>query len=48
MRQDMMKTLCSSNIRELVSQVNKLNIKKEDIVSLCKETEQYILIYYGK
>lgn len=36
----------AKNIRALVKYVNEYKIKKEDIVSLVKNGEQYILIYY--
>lgn len=43
-----MTVLTASTIRELVKKVNDLNIKKDDIVSLLREKEQLILMYYAK
>lgn len=36
----------SSTIRELVNKTNKLQIPKEDIVTIIQENNQYVLLYY--
>lgn len=36
--------LATSNIRELTKEMNRLGIKKEDVISLVYN-EQYILVY---
>lgn len=38
----------SESLRSLVEQVNTLNIKKEDIISMFPDprTEEYVLVYY--
>lgn len=41
-----MRALLSNTIRGIVKQTNELNIKKEDIISLFKEINQFVLIYY--
>lgn len=41
-----MKVLISTTIREMVKNVNELEIDKSDIVSFLKEGEQFMLIYY--
>lgn len=41
-----MKVLIGSTIRQIVNAVNEQCITKEDIVTLTKEGNQYILIYY--
>ncbi len=41
-----MKTLVTTTVRDLVIQVNEREIQKEDIVSLVSTNSQYILIYY--
>lgn len=38
-------TRCSS-IRELVDVAIRLNIPREDVVTILKESECYVLIYY--
>lgn len=38
--------LTSSTVRGIVDGARKLSIQREDIVSLVKEGNQYILIYY--
>lgn len=42
-----MTALTAPTLRSIVYIANELNIKKEDIVTLTKESNQYILIYYG-
>jgi len=42
-----MSVLVSYTIRDMVKEVNKRNIKKENIVSLVKEKDQFILIFYS-
>lgn len=37
----------SSTIRGIVKKVNEDNIKKEDILSLMKEEDEFILLYYN-
>ena len=34
------------NLRNLIKIVNELGIQKDDIVSLVKDHESYVLIYY--
>lgn len=33
-------------IRELVNIANKLQIPKEDVITILQENEQYVLLYY--
>lgn len=42
-----MMALTSVTVRGIVNAVNDRGIKKEDIVSLLKEKEQFVLIYYN-
>lgn len=39
--------ITAPTIRGIVQIANKLSIKREDIVTLTKEGNQHILIYYG-
>lgn len=41
-----MTTLVANTIREIVKEANRESIHREDIVSLLKENEQYVLIYF--
>lgn len=41
-----MTALPSPTLRGLIESVNKLSIAKSDIVSILKEHEQFILLYY--
>lgn len=41
-----MTAISSTNIRQLVTKANNLNVKREDIVSLVKENGSFILVYY--
>lgn len=41
-----MATLVANTIREIVKEANRESIHREDIVSLLKENEQYVLIYF--
>lgn len=34
------------NLRNLIKNANELHIQKDDIVSLMKDHESYVLIYY--
>lgn len=43
-----MAVIANFSIRAIVDRVNELEIKKEDIVSLLKEGNQYFLVYYKK
>lgn len=43
-----MRVLYASTIRSIVDGANDLNIKRQDIVALHKEEDQFFLIYYGK
>lgn len=43
-----MTAFAENSIRAIVDKVNELEIKKEDIVSLLKEGNQYFLVYYKK
>ena len=40
------KALHAQNIRVLLAQANELDITKEDIVSLVREGELFILVYF--
>lgn len=40
------KALHAPNIRVLLAQANELDITKEDIVSLVREGELFILVYF--
>ena len=40
------KALHAPNIRVLLAQANELGITKEDIVSLVREGELFILVYF--
>lgn len=42
-----MKVLISTTVRGIVTDANEMRIKKENIVSLVKDKEQYILVYYN-
>lgn len=46
MEESIMKALTTNTLRELIKEVNELNIKKEDVVSIIKDGGQYYLIYY--
>ena len=41
-----MTILIGDTLRSIVNNSNELGIKKEDIVTLIKENEQFCLIYY--
>jgi hypothetical protein len=41
-----MDVIISNTIRDLVHKVNEHDIKKDSIVTLLKNGEQFILIYY--
>lgn len=40
------KALHAPNIRVLLAQANEIDITKEDIVSLVREGESFILVYF--
>lgn len=40
--------ITAPNIRSIVKIANELSIKKDDIVTLTKESNEYMLIYYGR
>ena len=40
-----MKVLFAPTIRHLINEVSKIKINRENIVTLFKEGEQYVLIY---
>jgi len=42
-----MTALTAPTIRAIVNSANKLSIKREDIITLTKESNEYILVYYG-
>ena len=48
MEEKKMRVLYASTIRSIVDGANDLNIKRQDIVALHKEEDQFFLIYYGK
>lgn len=39
--------LPATTIRDLIDQVNSADIQKEDIVTILKENETFILLYYA-
>ena len=41
-----MTAMAADTIREIVRTANEEGIKREDIVSLLKENEQFVLVYY--
>lgn len=41
-----MTVAAAGTIRGIVRTVNEIGIRREDIVSLIKDTNQYILVYY--
>lgn len=43
-----MTAFTAPTIRAIVDIANELSIKREDIVTLTKESGQYILVYYGR
>lgn len=46
MEKKVMVAINASTIRGIVKKANTEGIKREDIVSLNKEEEQYVLVYY--
>lgn len=40
------KALHAPNIRVLLAQANEIDITKEDVVSLVREGESFILVYF--
>lgn len=42
-----MTAFTAPTIRTIIDIANELSIKREDIVTLTKESDQYILVYYG-
>lgn len=45
---EIMNAISSSSLRSLIKAINDEGIKKEDIVTLTKDGEEYVLIYYVK
>ena len=41
-----MLAITAKNMRDLVTKSNKEGVQKEDIVSILKEGEQFVLTYY--
>lgn len=41
-----MKTLVANNVRMLIKMANEQSIKREDIVTILKDNEQFVLIYF--
>jgi len=41
-----MLAITAKNMRDLVGKTNKEGVQKEDIVSILKEGEQFVLTYY--
>lgn len=41
-----MRVLITNTIRGIIKTSNEEGIKKEDIVSLLKDNNQYVLVYY--
>lgn len=42
----MLKTLSASNVRSLLKQANDLELRREEIISIFNDSEQYYLIYF--
>lgn len=42
-----MTALHASTVRDLIEQVNRHHIRQSDIVSILKENEVFILLYYS-
>lgn len=42
-----MMSIYAPTLRGIVQKANELDIKREDIVSLLREKEQYVLVYFG-
>ena len=41
-----MLAITAKNMRDLVTKTNKEGVQREDIVSILKEGEQFVLTYY--
>lgn len=41
-----MEAIYKTTVRGIIQAVNELGIKKEQIVTLIKQGEQYVLVYY--
>jgi hypothetical protein len=41
-----MKAIIAKNVRGIVIQANELQLQKEDVLSLSKLGEEYVLIYF--
>lgn len=41
-----MTAMAANTIREIVKTANEEGVKREDIVSLLKENDQFVLVYY--
>lgn len=41
-----MTAITAPTIRAIVNSANELSIKREDIITLTKESNEYILVYY--
>lgn len=42
------RALICNTVRQLIEEMNKLEIQQKDIVSLIKDNNNFILIYYGE
>lgn len=40
--------LKARTIRELVESANKLQVQREDVITILQENSQYVLLYYYK
>lgn len=45
--EQIMTAIISPTIRGIINRVNEVGVKKEEIVSLIKEGDQFILVYYA-
>lgn len=43
-----MEAITGFSIRDIVKLSNELGIKRDDIVTLTRDSNQYILVYYAK
>lgn len=43
-----MLAMSSTTIRGIIATANRLSVQREDIVSLTREGNEFVLIYYGK
>ena len=46
-KQQILKAMQSFSLRSLVDRINSCHIKKEDIVTILKDSESFTLLYYS-